>query len=1023
MIFASLLTLGLISSVKIPLVLLPDVDFPVLNVSVPYPNATPAQIQESITKPLEEALSTIQGVQRMSSNSSADSASVQLTFGFDKDINIARSEVREKLDQIRAELPDDVENVWTRNFSTDDIPIILCAVSSTRNLQSSYEFLDLKVKKVLERIPGVAEVNLYGVSRPRIDIDLRADDLKRYNVRVDRLFGQLRALTTNHSLGRVNDGQTRYDAVSRGRISSIEEIQSFPVGNQGLRVKDIADVTLGTRPPAGGRQHNGNNSVGFEIRKSSQANTVETVNRIRAKLDEIQNDPAMAGISMRIFHDAGKEITESLSGLLYAGSVGAVLAVVVLIFFLRRWGATLAIALSIPFCIVAAVGVLYVTGYTLNTLTMMGLMLSAGMLVDNAVVVLESIYQKLEKGAGRVEAARAGTQGVLTAVIAATMTSIIIFVPLIFGETTQFSVFFRHAGARVLRVDIRERPRWQQWLIGRTSPVILRIGRVLFRRGNSNLSEMPAARPASRSITGRYIQLVQWPLRNRLLVGLLLVPALMAGSIWVLKEKVPDNTPDAQGISSLAINYEFSENYHDAKIQRDYVTPVERFLLLNKDRLKITDVFSSYGNDRGHTDVYFDTDNLSLEEMRNIREVIADEIPVIPGAEINPGRQRGAENQDGFNASIYGDDPEVLGGLASEARRRLLENGEFNHVYTALDQAQEELQIKLDRSLVRKYGISAETVSRFLAIVVRASRVGGYSTPQGEVEVWVQIHPDDLRDIGDLKSLVVGAGPGGEEILLSQVADFGIVKTPARLQHEDRRTYTRVSAFYTGEKREAGREAIRKVMESLSYPQGYGWSFGFWTLREDQDNQAFVFNLLLALFMVYFVMASLFESVAHPLAIILSLPFAAVGVAWFLLLTGTPFNIMAMIRMLVLIGVVVNNGIVLVDHINNLRRDGRPRQQAILEGCRERLRPILMTATTTIVGLIPLAWGDSGLFDMKYFPMARTVMGGLMASTALTLIVLPTYYTLFDDLAIWLKRTWFASDPSRLKPTPEIVGD
>ena len=453
------------------------------------------------------------------------------------------------------------------------------------------------------------------------------------------------------------------------------------------------------------------------------------------------------------------------------------------------------------------------------------------------------------------------------------------------------------------------------------------------------------------------------------------------------------------------------------------MTPVERFLLLNKDRLKITDVFSSYGNDRGHTDVYFDTDNLSLEEMRNIREVIADEIPVIPGAEINPGRQRGAENQDGFNASIYGDDPEVLGGLASEARRRLLDNGEFNHVYTALDQAQEELQIKLDRSLVRKYGISAETVSRFLAIVVRASRVGGYSTPQGEVEVWVQIHPDDLRDIGDLKSLVVGAGPGGEEILLSQVADFGIVKTPARLQREDRRTYTRVSAFYTGEKREAGREAIRKVMESLSYPQGYGWSFGFWTLREDQDNQAFVFNLLLALFMVYFVMASLFESLAHPLAIILSLPFAAVGVAWFLLLTGTPFNIMAMIGMLVLIGVVVNNGIVLVDHINNLRRGGRPRQQAILEGCRERLRPILMTAATTIVGLIPLAWGDSGLFDMKYFPMARTVMGGLMASTALTLIVLPTYYTLFDDLAIWLKRTWFASDPSRLKPTPEIVGD
>ncbi len=696
MIFVSLLTLGIISAVKIPLVLLPDVSAPFLNVGVPYPNATPAQIQESITKPLEEALSTIQGVQRMSSNSSDDSAWVDLTFGFDKDINVARSEVREKLDQIRADLPDDVENIWIRNFSTDDIPVIFCAVSSTRNLRASYDFLDLKVKKVLERIPGVAEVELYGVARPQIDIDLRADDLKRYKVRVDQLFGQLRTLTTNRSLGRVNDGTTRYDTVSRGRISSIEEIQSFPVGSQGLRMKDIADVTLDTRPPTGGRLLNGNSAIGFAIRKSSGANTVETVNLIRAKIDEIQKDPAMGGISMRIFHDAGAEITKSLSGLLYAGSVGALLAVVVLIFFLRRWGPTLTIALSIPFCIIAAVGILYVTGYTLNTLTMMGLMLSAGMLVDNAVVVLESIYQKLEKGVDRVEAARAGTQGVLTAVIAATMTSIIIFVPLIFGEETKFSVLFGNAGAaiifallasvfisltliplavaRVLRVDLGERPRWQQWLIDRTTPVIVRIGRALFRGRISDSS----VKPARRSITDRYVQLVQWPLRNRVLVGFLLVPALMGGSIWVLKEKVPDNTPDAQEISALVVNYEFSENFHYAKIRRDYIAPVERFLLLNQERLKIKDVFSNYGNDRARTEVYFDTRNLSLEEMKRIREIIREEIPVIPGAKIKPGRQEGAENQDWFSVSIYGDDPEVLGALASQARGRLLGNGEFN---------------------------------------------------------------------------------------------------------------------------------------------------------------------------------------------------------------------------------------------------------------------------------------------------------------------------------------------------------
>src|SRR5690606_4516886 len=247
-------------------------------------------------------------------------------------------------------------------------------------------------------------------------------------------------------------------------------------------------------------------------------------------------------------------------------------------------------------------------------------------------------------------------------------------------------------------------------------------------------------------------------------------------------------------------------------------------------------------------------------------------------------------------------------------------------------------------------------------------------------------------------------------------------KTPGTIEREDRRTFTWMWVNYTGSQRDEGMRLVSQVMDEIDYPRGYGWSYGFWTNRQQSENRDFYFNLLFALFMVYFVMASLFESLSHPFAILTSLPFAMVGVTWMLYLTGTPFNMMAMIGLMVLLGIVVNNGIVMLDHINNLRRDGLVRREAILQGCAERFRPILMPASTTVVGLIPLALGTSSLFEMRYFPLARTVMGGLISATILTLLVLPTYYTLFDDLAIWLRRLWLANRLDRPHDQPATPG-
>jgi hydrophobic/amphiphilic exporter-1 (mainly G- bacteria), HAE1 family len=997
MVFISMVLLGLVSMGKIPLVMTPDISFPFVEVWIPYPNATPAQVLEAIIKPVEEALATVPHVERMNSRAAPDGASINLRFDWATDVDWARSEVRDKIEQIRADLPTDVDKIHVRNFSTDDIPMMEAAISSDRDLRNAYDFLDSKIKKPLERVPGVAEVDLWGTQRREVDIYLRLDDIKRYRVDVGSLFRRLDSANLNLSVGRVIDHDRRYGAVVHGAMSSLEQIQNFPVNAQGIKLHQVADIYFDQPLRTNGRHLNGRFAVGFAVRKTSQANTVETVEDVMAKVEEINRDPALKGIQLLVWHDSGREIKKALYGLLEAGTIGALLAVVILYLFLRKLSATLAIGFAIPFSMIVTIGFLYIFGKTLNVLSMMGLMLACGMLVDNAVVVLESIFQNLEKGRDRISAAIIGTKEVVTAVFAATLTSIIIFVPLVFGKKTNLSIWLADCGTSIIIALACS------LFISLT---LIPLGAAkLFRFGFKPAADKPAMKTR---IIERYVRVMNWCTHRPVFVGLFVVPIVVGGSFFQMK-KIPDNSPEAEEFRTQCVQYDFTENYHYVKIERDYVNPVEKYLLANKEKFKIKHVFTWFSNNSAHTDVHFDRERMKFEEMKDIKKAIGKGLPVIPGAEIQSGKEQGGEARNFVGVNLYGEDPETLLALGREAKLRLRQSKDVGEIYDDLRRGTHEVQVRVNRDLAKKYGISTESLGGILSIVIRGREIRGYRTSDGEVEIWMKLQASDRSNLQDLKGIVVGNGPDGREIQLANVAELRLVKSPTAIQREDRQTYIGMWVNYTGQKKEDGKKMVEQVMKTITYPPGYGWSFGFWTKREQQQDNEFLFNLLFALFMVYFVMASLFESFAHPFAIIMSLPFAFVGVVWTLFLTKTPFNLMAQIGLMVLVGVVVNNGIVLLDHVNNLRRTGLPRYQAITEGCRERFRPILMTACTTIVGLVPLAVGSSGVFELRYFPLARTVMGGLAASTLLTLLVLPTYYVLFDDLAQWLKRIWIAS--------------
>ena len=1025
MLFLLLSTMGVVAVDRVPLMLMPTLSSPVMTVVADYHNATPAQVLESITKPIEDAIATVPGVRRMSSISTPTGTRIRVWCGRAADTSMIRANLKDRIDQFRHDLPDDLRQVEIRKFSTDEIPILEGLLTAELDLGTDYEFLDTRIKRRLERLPGVGDVDVWGASPKQLDILLRVDDVKRHGVDVGQLYRTLEASNIDLSLGRLSDGANRYTVTAKGTLSSVNEIAHYPIGQRGLVLSDVADVVLHPRPQASGRHHNGTYAVGISIHKTSDANTVEVVDRVKGAFAEWAEEPATRGLAPLWEHDSGDEIRKGIGELLKAGLAGAVLSVLVLYLFLRRLVTSLTIALAIPFCVLTAVGFLYFSGGTLNVLSMMGLMLAAGMLVDNAIVVLESILQKLERGTSPAEAARRGAGEVTVAVIAATSTTIIIFVPLLFDSDSQITQYLGHVGVAIISaltaslfVSLTLIPMVAAWFLNRTYPSepsglggrAVKVRFLPLLRSVPRLGRRPLPK-RDRSLVQWYLCLVEWHADRRYLVGLIGVPAVLALSTWLLLAFVPDNSPDANVLTSLRVEYEFSENYNHAKIERDFVNPVERFLHANLEGFKLRSTSSSYGDGSAWTRVYLDTERVRPDEIEGIRKAINAGLPRIPGARIELGRE-GSGERNRITANLYGDDPEVLRELTLMARKELLATDGISEVYADLSGGREELRVQLRREVAKRHGVSPRTVSQVLGITVRSKRMRSFRSEDGEVELWVGVDPAAMQSVEDLESLVVGEGNTGEPVLLGHVAMLSVEPSASQVARENRQAFVEIEALYLGERMDDGLAAVSRVFDSLPYEQGYNWSYGFVTSQQSEDMRDFLFSMALALVMVYFVMAALFESVLHPFAIMVSLPFSTVGVVAFLLVTDTPFNLMAQVGIILLIGIVVNNGIVLVNHINNLRRQGVDRLQAVRRGCQERLRPICMTAATTIIGLAPLAWGGASIMGTNYFPLARTVMGGLTASTVLTLLVLPTYYLILDDFGQWVRRIWVSSEPA-----------
>ncbi|WP_295946932.1 efflux RND transporter permease subunit [uncultured Xanthomonas sp.] len=991
MCFVSLVVVGLIAAFRLPLEALPDISAPFLFVQLPYTGSTPDEVERNLVRPTEEALATMTGIKRMRSTATADGANIFIEFSdWDRDIAIAASDARERIDAIRADLPADLRRYNVFKWSSSDQPVLKVRLAGAADLTGAYDMLDREFKRRLERIPGVAKVSVSGAPPNEVEIAIAPDRLSAHNLSLNQLSERLGKLNFSLSAGQIDDNGQRLRVQPVGELRDLQELRDLVIDAKGLRLGDIAEVRLKPTRMSYGRRLDGRPAVGLDVFKERSANLVEVSRAVLAEVEQIRKQPALSDVQIKVIDNQGKAVTSSLAELAEAGAVGLLLSVTVLFFFLRHWPSTLMVTLAIPICFAITLGFMYFAGVTLNILTMMGLLLAVGMLVDNAVVVVESIYQERERMPDQPQRASIlGTRNVAIALSAGTLCHCIVFLPNLFGETNNISIFMSQI-AITISVSLLA-----SWLVA-----VSLIPMLSARMRTPALVHSPHG--LIPRLQRRYARVLAWSLAHRgwSVCAIVLISALSV--IPMLQTK--KDMFGGDGGEQVFIGYQWKGAYTREQMAEE-VTRLERFIDARRAQYHVTQVYSWFSEEEGSSTT-LTVDLKQVRDLPALMERIRRELPRSARVDFHVGNSNGGDGGNGggqtVQVQLVGDSTEALRALADDVVPLLARRKELRDVRVDSGDRSAELAVRVDRERAAAFGFSAEQVASFVGLALRGASLREFRHGDNEVPVWVRFAGAEQTSPEDLDSFNVRTQDGRSVPLLS------LVETQPRaaatqIARTNRQTTLTITANL-GAKVTApeAKQAIEDTLNAVSFPVGYRYSFdGADGQDDDQASKQMLFNLLIALVMIYVVMAAMFESLLFPVAIMSGVLFSVFGVFWLFWITGTSFGIMAFIGILVLMGVVVNNGIVMIEHINNLRRRGLGRTEALIEGSRERLRPIMMTMGTAILAMVPISLTTTQMFGdgPAYYPMARAIAGGLAFSTVVSLLFLPTIYAILDDLS------------------------
>lgn len=990
MLLVCLMVLGGVSIARLPVDFMPSVKAPRLDVEVPFPGSHPLEALREVGEPLEDELALVPGVKRLRTTARAGRVEVEIEARWSINVELLRLEAREAVERARPNLPDGVGHIRVEEDQGElgSGSILQGRISAQGGgLDESWELLDKHIRRPLERVRGVARVDLYGIEQQQVRIDLDFDALERHGVEAAEVLARVQEANRDLDLGAVRAQARRFDVRAANRLVDVETIADLDL-RPGVRVGDVARVHRDQPTLDYGRHLNRRFAVGIDVYREPTANTVETVQRLLQRVEQIQDDPQLEGISLLVWQNAGEEILGSLRGLRNAGLQGGVLAVLVLFVFLRSPRRTLIVAVAIPFSLVTACGAMFLLGSQFNVLTLLGLMLGVGMLVDNAVVVIENIDRLQGEGLPPREAARQGVRQVALAVLASTATTVIVWSWLLVTEKSPLTIYMSDVALTICLTVV--------------CSLVLSV--TFIPLVAARLRPEDAAQPGwvLRRLAPAYQRLLGWTLRHRALTLLTLV--LLAASAAVPITQIEKQGRPRMRQRAVRIHYEV----HDPaskEVLEGYVDRVEAWIDARRDELGYEDMYSWFSEGRGTmTMLYLPRDRTSEEAVAALRAKLNGQLPRLAGVSLSLGdddwRSGGGDGgRRRVSVALHGDDPDQLEQWTWRLQARLEETPGALEVRGPSSRGQREVRVRVDPEQARALGVPPQRVARAVGFAFRGRRLSRLRGADAELEMVLGLPADSRLGLADLLALRI-PGDAGQVVPLASLARLELTRTPPEIKRTDRETTTWVSVEFDPDalNTEQAQARVEAQLAGFTLPEGYRWDFGSWGRERKDILGTMLSGVSLSMLVVMLLMAALFESLTQPLAIVITLPLAFFGGFWALWLGGYELDAVAFIGVIILIGIVVNNGIVMVDHVNALRRAGAERVDALREGCGHRLRPVLMTAISTVCGLIPLALSGPTVAGAYIDSLGVAVIGGLATSTVFTLIGLPVWYATVEDI-------------------------
>ncbi|MCK5126681.1 MAG: efflux RND transporter permease subunit [candidate division Zixibacteria bacterium] len=1023
----ALMVLGVSSYLALSVDLFPDVDFPFVIVSVTYPGASAESVETDITKKVEDAVNTLGGIKHIESTALEGYTFSVIQFTLETDGLDAAAEVRDKIASIRGDLPEDIEEPVIQRYDPTSQPIISLAVSGPQPLRDLTDYVDDVIKPRLENISGVGAADIVGGAVREIQIRLHPERLRALDITPAMIAFKMQQSNIELPAGRMVDGDREWILRTMGRFQSVQQIRDMVVltpHGRLVRLEEVADVIDTEEEAETASRLNGLPCVGVDIRRQSGANTVDVASGVKSEIVDIMTK-LPAGMEIITVTDASIFIEESIHDVLINIVYGGTLAILVIFLFLANGRATFISGIAIPTSIIATFTLMRLLGFTINFMTLLGLSLAVGLLIDDAIVVIENIYRHMELGKKPYQAAKDATNEIGLAVSATTFSIMVVFIPVAFmsGIVGEFFYSFGMTIAFAILISLfiafTLTPMMSSRFLKPQAEVMKSATYRILRGWNNFFKTLE---------TKYYSPLLKLCLKYRFLtmssVSLAFIGSILIAMFAIGAEFMPQTD---QGV--ISISFEGRIGNRLAKTSED-IKQAEQIIMSHKEVIGVLSSIGAGSDPVNEGSISIRLLDLSERELGadSLVKMLRKELKVIPGYffSVSKGEGGGGHEEQPIMYSVTGEDRGKINEYAEELMRKIRHIPGLVDLKSSEESGKPELKVNLNRDLISDLKVTVADVAMTLRTYIDGERVSRYKEGDDEYDIRLQVAEEYRHDIDYLGMLAV---PSDKEIIgrdrftvpLSQLADIETSSGPSEIKRYDRVREIRVSGGNDNRPTGDIRNDIQLVIDSMNLAPGYNiGAVGEAEFMEESFREIGI-ALLLAVIFIYLVLASLYDSFVDPLSIMVSQPLAIIGAMISLWFFQTPFSIMSLIGIILLMGLVTKNAILLIDFTKQKRAEGMERNAALLEAGPIRFRPIMMTALSTVLGVLPLALALGSGAELRA-PIARAVIGGMISSTFLTLLVIPVVYTYFDDLAHGNFRAIFGMKPKEaMKKQPQVI--